>query len=518
VLTILKADTFWTLLERRVEATPDRVMFVDSEGRSVTFAEVKSWAERTAAGLWERGVRPGTAVTWQLPTRIETVVTSLALCRIGAVQNPIIHMYRAKEVAYCILNTGARLVLHPGVWGGFDYAAMLAEVAPEVDTLCAYDGLPSGDPAVLPQYADLDIAAPEVRWIYTTSGTTSDPKCVKHTEGTLIAAGLGLAEALDRRADDVGSIGYPYAHIGGPDYLVMMLAVGIPAVLIERFVIGDALQVYRRAGVTMAGGGTAFYQMLLNEQRAATARGEDHILPSLRLLSGGGAPKPPEVNVAVRSLLGVRISHGYGMTECPMIAQGRLSDTDEQLENTEGRPVRGSVVTVVRADGSVAEVGEEGELCVSGPMVCKGYTDPALTAAAFDSAGRFRTGDLGQVRADGHVKVTGRLKDVIIRKGENISAREIEDVVHEHPLVDAAAVIGLPDADRGERVCVVVERRPGASEELKLPDLVAHCRAAGLMTQKLPEQLVVVDALPRNATLKILKHELRVRLQDVPWP
>jgi cyclohexanecarboxylate-CoA ligase len=516
--TLLTADTFWTLLERRVEATPDRVMFMDAEGRSVTFAEVKFWAERTAAGLWERGVRTGTPVTWQLPTRIETVVVSLALSRIGAIQNPIIHIYRGKEVSYCIRNTGARLVLHPGVWGGWDYEAMLAEAAPEVNTLCAYDLLPSGDPTVLPSFAEIDSAGPEVRWIYTTSGTTSDPKCVRHTDSSLIAAGLGLAEALDRRANDVGSIGYPYAHIGGPDYLVMMLAVGIPAVLIERFVIGDVLPVYRRAGVTMAGGGTAFYQMLLNEQRAATARGEDDILPTLRLLSGGGAPKPPEVNVAVRSLLGVQISHGYGLTECPMIAQGRLSDTDEQLENTEGRPVRGCVVTAVRADGSVAELGEEGELCVSGPMVCKGYTDPALTAAAFDSEGRFRTGDLGLVRPDGHVKVTGRLKDVIIRKGENISAREIEDVVHEHPFVGSAAVIGLPDANRGERVCVVVERRPGTSGDLTLPDLVAHCRASGLMTQKLPEQLVVVDVLPRNATLKILKHELRLGLRDVPWP
>jgi cyclohexanecarboxylate-CoA ligase len=143
-------------------------------------------------------------------------------------------------------------------------------------------------------------------------------------------------------------------------------------------------------------------------------------------------------------------------------------------------------------------------------MLCRGYTDPALTAEAFAADGFFRTGDLGHLRADGHVVLTGRKKDLIIRKGENVSPRELEDLLAAHPSVAAAAVIGLPDAERGERVCAVVEVHPGAGP-LALADVVAFCRRAGLMAQKIPEQLEVVDALPRNATLKILKHELRAR-------
>jgi acyl-CoA synthetase (AMP-forming)/AMP-acid ligase II len=152
----------------------------------------------------------------------------------------------------------------------------------------------------------------------------------------------------------------------------------------------------------------------------------------------------------------------------------------------------------------------DGEVQVRGPMLCRGYTDAALTAEAFDADGFFHTGDLGHVRPDGHVVLTGRKKDLIIRKGENVSPRELEDLLAAHPSVAAVAVIGLPDAARGERVCAVVELRPDA-KPLALADVVAYCRQAGLMSQKIPEQLEVVDALPRNATLKILKHELRAR-------
>jgi acyl-CoA synthetase (AMP-forming)/AMP-acid ligase II len=147
-------------------------------------------------------------------------------------------------------------------------------------------------------------------------------------------------------------------------------------------------------------------------------------------------------------------------------------------------------------------------------MVCKGYTDPALTAEAFADGGWFRTGDLGHLRDDGHLVLTGRLKDVIIRKGENISAREIEELVFAHPKVGDVAVIGLPDPDRGERVCAVVELAPGV-EVLTLAELAEYLGASGLMRQKIPEQLEVLDALPRNDTLrKVLKYQLRERFSS----
>lgn len=255
----------------------------------------------------------------------------------------------------------------------------------------------------------------------------------------------------------------------------------------------------------MVGGTTAFYLAYLKAQRAQPGR---PILPALRYMSGGGAPKPPEIFYAVRRELGVPILHGYGMTECPMMTSGTPRDTDELLAYTDGGPVVGCRVQVrnANADG-------DGEVWVKGPMLCKGYTRPELTAEAFDDEGWFRTGDLGHLTPEGHLVITGRTKDIIIRKGENIAAKDVEDVLHRHPKVHAAAVIGLPDPERGERVCAVIEAADPADPPT-LVELTDFCRQQGLMVQKLPEQLEVRAALPRNATLKVLKYQLRDELRQ----
>ena len=201
-----------------------------------------------------------------------------------------------------------------------------------------------------------------------------------------------------------------------------------------------------------------------------------------------------------------------------MICQGSPHDSDDQLAHTEGHPVFGAEVAICRPDGSECDRGEEGEVRISGPQLFKGYRDPTLDAEAFDDEGRFRSGDLAVMNPDGHVSLTGRVKDIIIRKGENIAAREIEDVLYAHPKVAAVAVIGLPDAERGERVCAVVETTDGAGD-LTQAEMVAACAEAELMVQKVPEQLVVHDGpMPRNATMKVLKYELKDALAGIPWP
>ena len=226
---------------------------------------------------------------------------------------------------------------------------------------------------------------------------------------------------------------------------------------------------------------------------------------------------PPEIFYEVGREIGVTVAHGYGMTEIPMICMGSLTDSDEQLANTVGKPVFGADIRIVTLDGDVAPAGVDGEVRVKGPMVCKGYTDPEMTAEAFDGDGYFRTGDVGHIRPDGHVVLTGRLKDIIIRKGENISAKEIEDLLYEHPKVGDVAVIGLADRERGERVCAVVQTAVGA-EPLSFEEMVAHLSGAGLMAQKIPEQLELVEALPRNETLnKILKYKLREEYAGKPF-
>ncbi|MBD9725019.1 AMP-binding protein [Streptomyces caniscabiei] len=485
--------TLWELLDRRAGLTPDRPVLLQDD-RTLSFGELRARAERVAAGLYDRGVRPGTVVAWQLPTRIETVLLSFALARLGAVQSPVIPFYRDREVGFALRESRAEFFAVPGEWRGFDHTGMARRLDAR-GIFAAYDALPEGDPAALPAPpAD----GTSVRWIYWTSGTTSDPKGVLHTDRSLIAGGSCLAHALRLTADDVGSIAFPYAHIGGPDYMVMLLLYGFPAVLFEHFALPAALEGYRKHGVTVAGGSTAFYSMFLTEQRKQPG---EPVVPSLRLLAGGGAPKPPELHHAVVREMGVQLTHGYGMTEVPMITMGAPDDSAENLATTEGRPPEGMEIRIAA----------DGEVRLRGEAVCQGYLDPAQSATAFDEDGFFLTGDLGRLTDSGHLVLTGRLKDVIIRKGENISAKEIEDLLHGHPAVQDVAVIGLPDPERGERVCAVVEQPPGA-EALTLSDVTDWLRAKGLSVHKLPERLEVVDALPRNDTLrKVLKYKLRER-------
>ncbi|MER5889990.1 AMP-binding protein [Streptomyces sp. NPDC001941] len=496
------SPTLWSLVERRAELTPDAPVLIQGEdGRTLTFGALRERSERIAAGLYERGVRPGTVVAWQLPTRIETALLSFALARLGAVQTPVIPFYRDREVGFALRESKAEFFAVPGTWRGFDHTAMAHRLGAR-GVFEAYEELPGADPGALPPPP---ASGTDVRWIYWTSGTTSDPKGVLHTDRSLIAGGSCLAHALRLTPADVGSMAFPYAHIAGPDYTVMLLLYGFPAVMFEQFALPDALDTYRRHGVTVAGGSTAFYSMFLAEQRK---RPGEKLIPSLRLLAGGGAPKPPEVYHAVVREMGCQLTHGYGMTEVPMITMGDPEDTAENLATTEGRPPAGMEVRIA----------EGGGVRLRGEAVCRGYLDPAQTAEAFDADGFLITGDLGHLTGGGHLVLTGREKDVIIRKGENVSAKEIEDLLHTHPAVGDVAVVGLPDAERGERVCAVVEQPPGAAP-LTLDEVTGHLRAAGLSVHKLPEQLEVVDALPRNETLrKVLKYQLRERFSAPDGP
>ncbi|MFP6640265.1 MAG: AMP-binding protein, partial [Myxococcota bacterium] len=282
-------------------------------------------------------------------------------------------------------------------------------------------------------------------------------------------------------------------------------------ICVARFQPESTPALLARHGVTQAAAGTAFHQAYLAAQRA---HGEDALFPRVRCFPGGGAPKPPQLHFDIkREMGGAGIVSGYGLTECPTCSMNRVTDGDEKLAHREGRANPADLrIRIVKSDDSVAGPGDEGEVRVRGPQLFQGYLDPALGREAFDDQGFFRTGDLGTLDADGFLAITGRLKDVIVRKGENISAKEVEDLLHEHPKVTEAAAIGLPDPETGERCCAVVV----STEEdapLEFNEMVSFLREKGLTPQKLPEQLESIDSLPRNATGKVLKHELRRRFE-----
>ncbi len=506
----IQTDTLWELVQARAEATPEGRFGYDEAGREMTFAEYRDAAERVAAALYERGVREDSVVSWILPTGFNALVLLAALSRLGAVQNPILPIYRGREVSHCLDQTGAQLLVVIDRFRGFDYEAMANELAGKIEGLEALvapnEPWESAVPDATAKLPPAPASGQKVRWIFYTSGTTSDPKGARHTDAGLLAASLGLAVGMDLSpADRIGLV-FPVTHLGGVNSLVAVLASGASHLIVESFDPPTTIPFLGKHGVTHAGAGTAFHRVYLEVQRQ---QGETPIFPNVRVFQGGGAPKPPALHYALKEACGAGILSVYGMTECPIVCLGRLDDPDEQLANTEGRlNLPESQLKIVRSDGSLAGVGEEGELRIRAPQLFLGYVDEALNADAFDEEGFYRTGDLGFIDEGDCITISGRLKDVIIRKGENISAQEVEDLLSEHPKLADAAVIGVPDEVRGEMVCAVVVHRD-ADDPLALDEMVEYLRGKQLMTQKIPERIESLDALPRNPSGKVLKRELR---------
>jgi acyl-CoA synthetase (AMP-forming)/AMP-acid ligase II len=500
--------TLWQLVEERARATPDALFAIDDQDRQLTFAGFRDRVQRVAAALAELGASAATPVAWMLPTSLEAMVLLSSLARLGAVQCPLMPSYGQRELAFILRQTGARFVVAPRVHRGHERAALVhASIAdfespPRVVELTG--ALPEAEPGRLgpaPQSAD------DVRFIYYTSGTTADPKGVRHSDATLYASATGLVAAFELGPDDRAAMVFPFAHVGGALWLIASLLSGAAAIVVDPWG-PSAIDALVRHGVTQAGAGTVFHQAYLAAQRA---RPGAPLFPRVRAFPGGGAPKPPALHFEMkRELGGAGIVSGYGLTECPAITMCHTGDPDDKLADTEGRasPRGRGRVRVVGADERDLSPGHEGEVRVHGPQLFKGYVDVALNDGAFDAQGFFRTGDLGVLDAEGHLRVTGRLKDVIIRKGENISAQEIENLLYEHPDVSEVAVVGVPDAALGEMCCAVVVPR-NATRPPALAELTAFLTKRGLMRQKLPERLEVVRELPRNANGKVDKRALR---------
>ncbi|HYL51625.1 MAG TPA: AMP-binding protein [Acidimicrobiia bacterium] len=488
----------WDLIEQRAAATPDRVMLYDGE-RVTTFEQYKTLVERAAAGLHALGIGAEDHVSWQLPTWTESAVLVGALCRLGAVQNPMLPIYRYREVSFIASQTGCKLLITPSTWNGFDYAALAERVAGENDgmhTLIADHRNPDGDPATLPPAADL---GDPVRWIFYTSGTTADPKGAQHTDRSALAGAIGYAEKTHVQADDIALVAFPFTHIGGIIIGVFTpLLTGSAAVLMEAWTPGASTELIRRHRITLGNGAPAIHAALLAEARA-----NPEAYKTIRAFPSGGSTKPPQLHdelmEAVPGCAG--ITSGYGMTEAPIVSQTDIDAPDTSKRTGEGTPTRGVTMKVL----------DSGELVVKGPQVMRGYVDSALDKDAFTDDGWLHTGDMARFDEHGAVEITGRIKDIIIRKGENVSAKEVEDVLYAHPKVGDVAVLGIPDEERGEMVVAFVVPKDAGDPPTML-DVREHCKAVGLMTQKIPERIEIIGEMPRNPSGKVPKHQLRARI------
>ena len=505
--TPFSQNFLWPLIEERAERTPDALFAVDERERQMTFGEYREAGLRCAAGLQTLGVAAATVVSWQLPTTFEALILVAGLARCGAVQNPILPILREREVSFITEQTEAAFLFVPRVFRGFDFEAMARAATGERGTPAIHvidDGLPDGDPGGLAPFVAPDNDDPPVRWILYSSGTTADPKGARHTDLSVAGPGRAMVGCFEATAADRHAFVFPFTHIGGLNWLFAGLIAGFAHVCVEAFKPPETIDFMAEHGVTLAGAGTAFHHAYLAAQQAA---GPAPVLPAVRCYPGGGAPKPPQLFFELEAATGAPIVSGYGLTEHPIAVMGNIRDPHDKLAHTEGRATPGTEIRVVKADETIAAVGEEGEVRVRGPHLFRGYVDSSLDAAAFDSEGFLRTGDLGSFDEGGWLTITGRLKDVIIRKGENISAKEVEDHLYEHPKVHDVTVIGLPDEARGELVCAIVV----APDALGFDEMANFLKERGLMLQKIPERLEHLDEIPRNPSGKVLKRDLQQR-------
>jgi cyclohexanecarboxylate-CoA ligase len=502
-------------------ATPDKPAAIDSRGQ-LTWAELKRLSDRAALGLLELGVRPGDVVSFQLPNWTEFLVLHYAVTRIGAVNNPLIPIYRDREVGFMVGLAHSKVIVVPQQFRGFDYPEMVGRLRgdwPDLQHLLVVDGPTTGTQTAWQEFIDtpweerrdpaelaaLRPDANDVTLLIFTSGTTGEPKGVMHTHNTLVAANAPLPGRLGVSKDDVIHMASTFAHLTGFLYGVRLpVQVGGATAVYQdvwdpaRFV--DLVEEHR---ISYTSAATPFLADTLGRADLA-----ERDLSSLRIFACMGAPIPRAiVREAKQKLPRLTVLGGWGQSENALVTLGIPGDPEEKLVERDGYPWPGMEIRVVDPTGAVLPPEEEGRLQVRGPFLFVGYAErPEMTRASFDGDW-FDTGDLAVIDADGYLNITGRTKDVIIRGGENIPVAYVENVLYEHPGVAAVAVIGVPDPRLQEKACACVVLEPGA--ELTFDQLKEFLATKGVAKQYWPESLQVLPELPRTASGKIQKFRLR---------
>ncbi len=517
-------------LDRWAEETPDRLAIVGNSSltgqrSALTYAELARRVDRIAFNLARRGIERNDVVSYQSPNWWEFVALHFALLRIGAISNPMMPIFRAHELRFMLGLAESKLFIVPRAFRGFDYPPMAAALRPDLPALkqvLVVDGTGAEafeslwrtevDPAAARAlFAARRPASDEVVQILYTSGTTGEPKGVLHTPNTLLAALLPYAERFGLGQRDVVLMASPLAHQTGFLYGLMMPTwLGATLVLQDVWDPQRALDLIQAEGVTFTMGATPF---LADLATAAETRPAD--AASLRTFLSAGAPIPRALVRRASEALGANIISAWGMTENGAVTTTKPGDPPEKTFETDGCPIRGMEVRVVDAEGMLLPPGAEGRLQTRGATNFVGYLKRPEWYA-MDADGWFETGDLARIDADGYVRITGRLKDVIIRGGENIPVVEIEGLLYRHPAVREAAVVAMPDPRLGERACAFLTLREGAG--LGFTELTRFLEAQGLARSYWPERLEVLPELPKTPSGKIQKNELRSLARTLPPP
>ncbi|MEW1695736.1 AMP-binding protein [Streptomyces sp. NPDC093249] len=515
-------------LRRWAREQPDKPALVCYQGdayETVGYAELARRVDRLAVGLLRLGVRRGDVVTLQLPNSWVLVALCLAAARIGAVAGPVVPVMRRREVEFMTRLTESPVYIAAAEFRGFSYAEMSAEVASAVPTLrhrvllgggTDQDGAldfvrdlygPEPDPELLASLDALEAGPDDAAQIMFTSGTTGEPKGVLHSHNTLYSMNRAQADVLGVTGSDVTAMGSPTTHQAGFTWnFVMPLLLGATAVQVDRWEPRQMLRTLQEQRVTFFMGAPTFLSDLIDGQRETP-----HDLSALRTFATGSAPIAPLLVEDAREVLGCRLYALWGMTENGCVTVTRPEQPALRAAGSDGTPVPGMEVRIVGEDGAAVAPGAPGLLQVRGSAQCLGYfRRQEVYDASVTADGWFDTGDLA--RADGHggIRITGRVKDVIMRGAENIPVLEIEAALLRHRAVKDVAVVGYPDRRLGERACAFLVTSGDAPG---LEDVRTHLAGLGMARTYWPERLELVPALPRTPSGKIQKFALRDRLR-----
>jgi cyclohexanecarboxylate-CoA ligase len=471
------------LLSRAGRFARDDVLVDESAGVRLRWAELDDLVARVAGGLRAAGVRRGDVVAWQAPNWYEVVVLYRACWRLGAIAAPIHHQAGPRDVERMLAQVDATLVLSPDEVRGRG---------------SRFPTLADADPYRVSAARPADLAV-----VLFTSGSTGGPKAVMHTQRGLAYKARVMARCHGLSAADSILMPAPLAHVSG-----LLNAVLIPgivpmrAMLMERWSPEQALQTIERQRITFMIGPPTFFVTLMGAADFAPGRVE-----SLRLVSSGGAGVTPAFVTQARETLGAWVKRTYGSTEAPTVTTSFTGDPADKARATDGRSTGGAELRISDpVTHRELPAGRPGELWLRGPELFVGYADVAQTRDAI-TRGWFRTGDVATVDRAGWLTVVGRLKDVIIRGGENIDAAEVEGVLESHPAVRHAVAVGYPDERLGERVCAFVV----ASDDFGVEDARAWFERQGVARYKTPERVVRVEDLPVLAAGKVDRAALRDR-------
>ncbi|NKB55153.1 MAG: AMP-binding protein [Alphaproteobacteria bacterium] len=510
-------------LDEAVATNPQRAAVVGYDSRTGkrtvhSYEEFNRIVDRIALGLVSYGIGPGDVVSMQLPNYWQFNALFLACLRIGAITNPLMPIFRHRELSFMLSFGQAKAIFVSQDYRGFDYPGMIAELRGDLPALehvfvVGGTGADSFDSCFIDRrweseldrdavFAERQPSPNDVSLLMYTSGTTGQPKGVMHTQNTLIGNIVKFAERVGLDSSDTVLMASPLAHLTGFLYgLMMPVALGGPSVLMDIWDPAEAARIVEAEQVTFTMASTPFLSDLTN-----TPAVDNHNLDSLLTFLTAGAPIPRVLAERAAERLNVMVNAAWGMTENGGVTTTRPGDPADRIFGSDGAPIEGMEVRVVGEDGKPLPTGTEGRLQARGMANFVGYLKkPELFAT--DAEGWFETGDLARMRDDGYIRISGRSKDVIIRGGENIPIVEVEELLYRHPAIQDAAIVAMPDERLGERGCVFITLQQ--DQTLTFDGMIRYLTEQKMAKQYFPERLEVIEEMPRTPSGKIQKFRLR---------